>query len=86
MTKLDDPLELKLIQKKLYPSKSSTYLAIKVDWDLNWKQHIHDIAVILNRANAVLYTTWNYVAGNILRTIYFARFDTDMNYAHLIWH
>ena len=51
----------------------------------NWKQHIHDIAIKLNRANALLSIIRNYVKKHILRTILFAIFDSHRNYANLIW-
>ena len=83
--KLDSPIKVKLNLKSLYPSKSIKYLGIKTDENLNWKQHIHDIAVNLNRANALLFTIRNYVNKHILRTIYFAIFDSHINYGNLIW-
>ena len=70
--KLDSPIKIKLNRKRLYES-------------LKWKQHIHDIAIKLNRANALLYTIRNFVNRHILRTIYFAIFDTHLNYGNLIW-
>ena len=47
--------------------------------------NIHDIAININRANALLYTSRNFVNRDILRTIYFAMFDTHLNHANLIW-
>ena len=82
--KLHSPIKIKLSRKRLYPSKSVKYLGIKTDENLNWKQHIHDIARKLNRANALLYTIRKFVK-HLLRTIYFAIFDTHINYANLIW-
>ena len=83
--KSDKPIKIKLNRKRLYPSKSVKYLGIKIDESLNWKQHIHDIAIKLNRVNALLYTIRNFVNRHILRTIYFAIFDTHLNYGNLIW-
>ena len=83
--KLDSPIKIKLNRKRLYPSKSVKYLGVKIDENLNWKQHIHDIAIKLNRANSLLYTIRNYVNKHILRTIYFSIFDFHINYANLIW-
>ena len=83
--KLDSPIKIKLNRKRLYPSKSVKYLGIKIDESLNWKQHIHDIAIKLNRVNALLYTIRNFVNRHILRTIYFAIFDTHLNYGNLTW-
>ena len=83
--KLDSPIKIKLNRKRLYPSKSVKYLGIKIDENLNWKQHIHDIAKKLNRANALLFTIRNYVNKHILETIYFAIFDSHINCTNLIW-
>ena len=46
---------------------------------------MHDIAIKLNRANALLFTIRNYVNKNILRIIYFAIFDSHINYPNLCW-
>ena len=83
--KLDSPIKIKLNRKRLYPSKSIKYLGIKIDENLNWKQHIHDIAIKLNRANALLFTIRKYVNKHILRTIYFAIFDSHIKFANLLW-
>ena len=82
--KLDSPIKIKLDRKRFYPSKSVKYLGIKIDEDLNWKQHIHDIAIKLNRANALLFTIRNF-NKHILRSIYFAIFDSHINYVNLLW-
>ena len=55
------PIKIKLSRKRLYLSKSVKYLGIKIDENLNWKQHIHDITIKLNRANALLSIIRNYV-------------------------
>ena len=83
--KLDSRIKIKLNGKRLYPSESVKYCGIKIDENLNWKQHIHDIAVKLNRANALLFTIRNYVNKHILRTIYFVIFDSHINYDNVIW-
>ena len=67
--KLESPIKIKLNRKRLYSSKSVKYIGIKIDESLNWKQHIHDIAIKLNRANALLFTIRNYVNKHILRTL-----------------
>ena len=52
---------------------------------MNWKNHINDNAVKLNRANALLFKIRNFVNITILKTIYFAIFDSHINYANLVW-
>ena len=49
------------------------------------KDHINDIAVKLNRANTLLFKIRNFVNITILKTIYFAIFDSHINYANLVW-
>ena len=58
---------------------------MKIDENFHWKQNIHDTAIKLSSANALLYTTRNFVNRHILRTNYFAIFDTHLNYANPIW-
>ena len=55
---------------------------IKIDENLNWKQDIHDIKMKLKRDNNVLLFT---IRNRVLRTIYFAIFDTHLSYANRIW-
>ena len=84
--KLNSPMKIKLNRKRLYPSQSVKYLDIKTDENLNWKRHIYDIAIKLNRANnALLPIIRNYVNKHTLRTIYFTIFDSHIDYANLIW-
>ena len=48
------------------------------------KDHINEIAVKLNRANAFLFKIRNF-ANIISTTIYFGIFDTHINYTDLVW-
>ena len=59
-------------------------LSVKIDENLNWKDHIHNIATKLNRANALLFEIRNYVNFNTWKSIYLAIFDSHINYANLI--
>ena len=83
--KLECPIKIKLSRKRLYPSKSVKYLGVKIDENLNWKDQTDDIVTKLNRANALLYKIRNYISFNTLKAIYFAIFDSQVNYANLIW-
>ena len=83
--KLDTEIKIKLNRKRLYPSQSARYLGIKTDQNLNWKDHINDVAVKLNRANALLFKIRNFVNIFILKIIYFVIFDYHINYASLVW-
>ena len=83
--KVDSPIKIKLNCKRFCTSMSIKYLGIKINENFNWKQNIHDIAIKLNRANTLLSIIRNYVNKHSLRTIYFAIFDSHINYVNLIW-
>ena len=82
MKNLDSLIKIKLNRKRLHPSKSIKNPGIKIDENLNWKQHIHDIAIKLNRTDALLFKIRNYVNKHILKTISFAIFDSHINDAN----
>ena len=48
-------LNLKLNGNKFFQTNSVKYLRIKIDRQLNWRDHINEVAIKLNRANAMLY-------------------------------
>ena len=52
---------------------------------MNWKHHASDITINLNRTNALLFKIINFVNVNTLKTIYYASFDSHINYANVIW-
>ena len=79
----DTDLRLKLCRKRLYKTKYLRYLGIKIDENLNWKIHIHDLTSKLNRANAVLTKLRHFVNSEILRSTYFAIFHFHLNNVHI---
>ena len=84
--KLECPIGIKFSRKRPYPSNSMKNVGVKTDENLNWKDHIHNIATKLNRANAILFKIGNYVNFNTVKSIYFAIFDSQIKYANLtIW-
>ena len=82
--KIDSEVMGKLSRKRLYPIDSVKYHGIRIDENLNWK-HVTDIAIKLNRTNALLFKIRNFVNVNILKTIYCAIFDSHINNANVIW-
>ena len=79
MKKVDFDLKLKLNGKRLYPTKSVKYLDIKTDESLIWNEHINDIAIKLNRANAMLHKVREFVNTRVLKLIFHAIFDFHLN-------
>ena len=58
---LSDEIKIKLTGKRLYPSNSVKYLGVSIDKFLHWHDQVNNIAVKLNRANALLLEIRNYV-------------------------
>ena len=83
--KFDDDLKIKLCGKRLHPTESIKYLGVKLDTNLSWQYHVNDLSIKLNRANALLFKMRKYVNLKILRSIYFAIFDSYISYFSLAW-
>ena len=45
-------------------------------YPLSWQYHVNDLSIKLNTANALLFKMRKYVGLKILRSIYFAIFDS----------
>ena len=61
------------------------YLDIKTDEDLNWKLQIYDIAIKLNRENAIL-SKWRYFFDRKTpKSVHYAIFEPHRCYSSLAW-
>ena len=78
-------LKLKSNGKKLYTTNSVKYLGIKIDENLNWHQQINNVAVKLNRANAMLSQVRHFVDKKFLKLIHHAIFEPHLFYFCLVW-
>ena len=78
-------LRLKLCRKILNKTNHVRSLGIKIYENLNWKAYVHDIAFKLNRANLVLSKLRQFVSSEILRSVYFAIFQSHINYVCVTW-
>ena len=83
--KFEGDSKIKLCGKRLYPTESIKYLGVKIDTNLSWQYHVNDLSINLNRANAILFKMRKYVSLKILRSIYFAIFDSYLSYCCLVW-
>ena len=81
----DGEIKLKLSCKRLFPTDSVHCLGVKIDDNLPWKSHIDYLSATLNRANTLLFKIRNLVNSYILRTIYFAIFESHLKYCSLVW-
>ena len=83
--KFEGDLKIKLSAKRLYPTENVKYLGVKIDTNLSWQYHVNGLSVKLNRANALLFKMRKHVRCKILRSIYFAIFDSYLSYCCLVW-
>ena len=83
--KFEGDLKIKLCGKRLYPTESVKYLGVKIDTTLSWQYHVNDLSIKLNRANALLFKMRKYISLKILKSIYFAIFDSYLSYCCLVW-
>ena len=58
---LSDEIKIKLCGKKLYLSNSVKCLGVRIDKFLHWHDQVNNIAVKLNKSNALLLKKRNYV-------------------------
>ena len=59
-------------------------MGVKIDEKLTWQYHINDFSIKLNRANALLFKVMKFADSNILRSIYFAIFESYSSYCSLV--
>ena len=63
---------------------SVKYLGVKIDTNLSWQYHVNDTSIKLNRANYLPFKMRKYVSLKMLRSIYFAIFDS-LSCCCLVW-
>lgn len=64
--------------KKLYPASSVKYLGIKIEYNLNWKQQVSDIAIYLNMPNTNLSKIRRFIDRKSLKSVYGAIFESNL--------
>ena len=83
--KFEDDLKIKLCSKRLYLTESVKYFGVKIDTNLSWQYHVNNLFIKLNRDNALPFKMRKYVSLKILRSVYFAIFDSYIYYCCLVW-
>ena len=83
--KFEDDLKIKLRGKGQYPTDRVKYLDAKIDNNLSWQYYVNDLSIKLNRTNAVLFKMRKYITLKILRSIYFAIFDSYLSHFCFVW-
>ena len=78
-------MNFRLSGQKIKISKSTKYLGVILDENLNFKQHLTNLKNKLNRENGILAKLRHFIQKDVLRTVYFAIFDSHLRYASQVW-
>lgn len=82
--KSNDIVKVKLHGKRIYPTPSVKYLRVKIDQYFTWQHHMNDLSVKFNKENALLFKIRTSVNDQTSRSIYFAIFESNLNYCSLV--
>ena len=85
LTKFETDLKVRIRGKRLYPTESAKYLEVKIDANFSWQCQVNNLSVKINRTNALLFKTRKYVSPKILKSIFFAIFESHLSYWSLVW-
>ena len=78
-------LNFRISGQKIGLSKSVKYLGITLQDDLYWNLYLNELVKKLSRSTGLLSKIRHYVPRYLLRTIYFAIFNSHLIYACEIW-
>ena len=78
-------LNFRINGQKLNEAKQTKYLGIHLDEHLTWNFQLKQIKTKLSRSSGLLAKLRYYVITDLLRTVYFAIFDSVIRYAIQVW-
>ena len=84
-SKISKHLNFRLSGQKVTLSTSVKYLGIHLDQHLTWENHLKTLKPKLARAAGMLAKIRHYVPADALNSIYFAIFNSHLNYGNQIW-
>ena len=85
-TKLAQRFTLKLNNTIIYESTKLRYIGVILDNKLTWKYHIHELKKKLNMATGIINKPKdNAVPEKALLTVYFAIFQSHLNFGLSLW-
>ena len=71
--------------QKIVPKRSIEYLGLVIDEFLYWKTHFTILRAKLERSIGLLDKLRYFVPANLLRTVYYAIFDSYLRYGCEVW-
>ena len=74
-------LTFRLSWQKIEPKCCRKYLGVIIDEHLSFNEYMNTLMQKLNRANGIVAKVRYYVTPDVLKTIYYAFFDSHMRYS-----
>ena len=78
-------LNFRISGQKINTKNSVKYLGLVIDEWLKWKEHYDILRAKLERSPGLLAKLKYFVSQNLLRTVYFAIFDSYLRYGCQVW-
>ena len=78
-------LNFRINGQKILPKSCVTYLGVKINQFLSWKEHFMSVVTKLSRANGMLAKLRHYVTRETLINVYYAIFNSHLSYCLLAW-
>ena len=78
-------MNFRISGQKIKIACKAKYLGLLLDENLNFKSHLDSLRTKFRRANCLLSKIRHYVSKDLLRTIYYALFDSHLRYGCQIW-
>ena len=83
--KITKNMNFRISAQKINIFSETKYLGLILDEHLTFKYHLQNLKIKLNTANFLLSKIRHYVKFPLLRTIYYALFDSHLRYGCQIW-
>ena len=83
--KITRQMKFKVDGHKIDISKTTKYLGVIIDENLNWKEHINQLTIKLSHAIGMLSKMRYYVPESTLFSLYHALFASHMTYGCQVW-
>ena len=83
--KITKNMNFRMSEQKINMICQTKYLGLILDENLLFKYHFQSLKLKLNKANCLLSKVRYYVKLPLLRTIYYALFDSHPRYGCQIW-
>ena len=74
-------LNFRLSGQKIEPKRCTKYLGVIIDNNMSFNEYMNTLKQKLNRTNDILAKLRYYVTADVLKTIYYAFFDSHMKYS-----